>query len=65
MRHGAFLLVCSSLFTLIAVVHALRLMYGWRVTLGEWTIPVWVSWVGLLIAGYLAYEGFRLTRKQP
>ena len=65
MRHGAFLLVCSSLFTLIAVVHVLRLMYGWRVTLGEWTIPVWVSWVGLLIAGYLAYEGFRLTRKQP
>jgi hypothetical protein len=40
-------------------------MYGWRVTLGEWTLPAWVSWVGLPIAGYLAYEGFRLTRKQP
>jgi hypothetical protein len=51
MTPRVFVLVSSGLFALIAVVHALRLVYGWRVTLGEWAVPVLVSWVGLLIAG--------------
>jgi len=63
-KQGTFLLVTSSIFALIALLHALRLVYGWRVTLGDWTVPVWVSWVGLLIAGYLAYQGFQLRSRQ-
>ena len=65
MKHGAFLLVTSAIFALIALLHALRLVYGWNVTIGEWTVPVWVSAVGFLIAGYLALQGFRLKRRQP
>jgi hypothetical protein len=65
MNQGAFVLVTSSLFALIAVLHALRLIYGWNVTIGEWTVPVWVSAVGFLIAGYLALQGLLLRRKQP
>ena len=65
MKQGAFLLVTSSIFALIALLHAMRLVYGWNVTIGEWTVPVWVSAVGFLIAGYLALQGFRLKRKQP
>jgi hypothetical protein len=65
MTPRVFVLVSSGLFALIAVVHALRLVYGWRVTLGEWAVPVWVSWVGLLIAGYLSYQGFVLKNKTP
>jgi len=60
---GSFLLVTSSIFALIALLHALRLVYGWKVMLGDWTAPLWVSWVGLLIAGYLAYQGFQLRRR--
>ena len=65
MNQGAFVLVTSSIFALIAVLHALRLIYGWNVTIGEWTVPVWVSAVGFLIAGYLALQGLLLRRKQP
>lgn len=64
MKQGTFLLVASSIFALIALLHALRLVYGWRVTLGDWIVPVWGSWVGLLIAGYLAYQGFQLRRRE-
>jgi hypothetical protein len=63
-RQGTFLLVTSAIFALIALLHALRLIYGWSVTIGEWTVPVWVSTVGFLIAGYLAFQGFLLKRKQ-
>lgn len=54
----------SSIFALIALLHALRLIYGWNVTIGEWTVPVWGSAVGFLIAGYLAYHGFQLRRQR-
>jgi len=64
MKHGAFLLVTSAIFALIALLHALRLVYGWNVTIGEWTVPVLVSAVGFLIAGYLAFQGLLLRRKQ-
>jgi len=64
MKHGAFLLVTSAIFALIALLHALRLVYGWNVTIGEWTVPVWVSAVGFLIAGYLAFQGLLLRRNQ-
>ncbi len=65
MKQGTFLVVTSSIFALIALLHALRLTYGWNVTIGEWTVPVWVSAIGLLIAGYLAVQGLLLKRKQP
>ncbi len=65
MKQGTFLLVISSIFALIALLHALRLIYGWNVTIGEWSVPVWVSAIGFLIAGYLALQGLLLKRKQP
>jgi uncharacterized membrane protein YozB (DUF420 family) len=64
MKQGAFLVVTSLIFALIALLHALRLFYGWKVTMGEWTVPVWVSAVGFLIAGYLAIQGLLFKRKQ-
>jgi len=64
MKQGAFLLVTSSIFALIALVHALRLFYGWKVTIGDWAVPVWVSALGFLIAVYLACQGFVFKRKQ-
>ena len=65
MKQGAFLLVISSIFALIALLHAMRLIYGWDVTIGGWAVPVWVSAAGFLIAGYLAIQGLLLKRKQP
>jgi hypothetical protein len=65
MNQGAFVLLTSSIFALIALLHALRLIYGWNVTIGEWTVPVWVSAVGFLVAGYLALQGLLLKRKGP
>jgi hypothetical protein len=64
MKHGAFLLATSSIFALVALLHALRLIFGWTVAIGEWTVPIWVSAAGFLIAGYLACQGFLLKREQ-
>lgn len=54
--------VVGVIFLLIAVLHALRLLYGWSAEIGGWMVPMWFSWVALVIAGYLAWSAFRLKR---
>ena len=57
-----FCLIAAAVFSLIALGHATRLLFGWQVTIGDIVVPVWVSWIGLAIAAFLAYEGFRLSK---
>ena len=49
----------AALFLIIAVAHLLRIIFGWPAQIGGLDIPVWVSWVALVVAGALAYFGFR------
>jgi hypothetical protein len=44
-----------AIFILIAVMHLMRLVFGWEVTINDLVIPMWVSVMALFIAGALAY----------
>ena len=63
MTQRVFSLITATLFSLIGLLHALRLLRGWHVTVENIVVPFWISWMGLAIAGYLAYQGFRLSRR--
>ncbi len=63
MTQRIFSLVTAVLFFLIALLHAIRLLRGWQVIIEGAVVPMWISWIGLTIAAYLAYQGFRLARK--
>jgi hypothetical protein len=54
--------MAAAVFSLIALSHAIRLVFGWHVMVENVVVPVWVSWIALAIAGYLAYQGFRSSR---
>lgn len=62
MNKHNYVYVVSYIFLLIGVVHALRLLYGWEVEVGNNDIPMWVSWVGTLVPLYLSYWGFRFAK---
>ena len=51
----------GAMFFVIAVLHLLRILYRWSAVLGGWSVPMWLSWVALVIAAYLAWLG--LSRK--
>jgi hypothetical protein len=53
--------ITAALFLIVAVLHLLRIVFGWTAEIGGLAIPMWVSWLGLIVAGALAYSGFRLT----
>ncbi len=53
-----FSLITATLFSLIALLQVLRPLRGWQVTIGDVVVPLWISWIGLTVATYLAYQGF-------
>ena len=63
MSHRVFSLTAGVIFGLIALGHILRVAFALVWTVDGRAIPMWASWVALLLAGYLAFEGFRLAQK--
>jgi hypothetical protein len=58
-----------AVFTLVAVLHLARIALGWHVIIGEsvvavggTSIPMWVSYLGVVIAGGLAVMVWREAR---
>ena len=37
------------LFVLVAIAHLVRLLGGIEVTVGEWSVPQWLSAVGVIV----------------
>jgi hypothetical protein len=59
MSKNSFSLLAGAIFLVIAFGHALRFVFKWEVVVAGWQVPMWISAVAFVIAGYLAYEGFR------
>ena len=59
MTQKSFELIAGVIFTIVAVVHLFRIAQGWDITIGSWVVPMWISWIALVVAGFLAFEGLR------
>ena len=62
MNQKTYVTVTATLFLVVALIHLLRIIFGWFVEIGGLSIPFWVSWLGVLVAGALAYFGFTHNR---
>ena len=62
MKQKTFTVTAGAIFTLVAVLHLLRLLLGWEAVIGGWLVPGWVSWLALALSGFLAYTAFTLSR---
>jgi hypothetical protein len=47
-------LLAIIVFTIVAIAHLLRLVDGTQIVVGSTTIPMWVSFVGILVPGLIA-----------
>ncbi len=56
--------VAGLVFLAVALVHLVRLAFGWKILLGAVVVPFWVSWCGVFIAGYLSYSSFHFARRR-
>ncbi|MEK6581227.1 MAG: hypothetical protein AABY50_06045 [Nitrospirota bacterium] len=54
--------IAIAVFSLVAVLHLLRLIFGWEVIVSGFTVPVWFSAIGFIIAAGLAFLLWRENR---
>jgi hypothetical protein len=59
MDQKKFSFLAGAIFAVVALVHLLRIYMGWTVMIGDWTAPIWMSWIAVLGACALSYFGLR------
>jgi hypothetical protein len=63
MDQKTFSIVAGVIFAAVALFHLVRIYMDWPVMIGGWSVPMWVSWIGLVVAGGLAFFGLRLAKR--
>lgn len=63
MSFKSYSLLTSVIFLLIGVLHLARIIQGWSAEIGGWLVPMWLSWVALILAGYLGYTGWKHSQR--
>jgi len=58
-----YVVVSGFLFGVIAVLQAVRAVNQWPVHIGGFAVPVFASWIAMVIAGGLSVWAFRSLRK--
>jgi hypothetical protein len=64
MGHKEYCVVSGILFSLVALAHLLRIVFGMPVQVDEFDVPMIISWVGLVVPTGLAVWAFRLSRSE-
>ena len=64
MNQKLFLTVSGTIFSVIAFLHLARILAGWPAHIGTFEVPIWLSWVSVVVAGYLASSAFRLRGRR-
>jgi hypothetical protein len=59
----AYSLIAGIFFCLVALGHLLRIVYSEPVHIADWMVPMWPSWVALVVAAYLGIAGLLLSRR--
>jgi len=57
-----FTLIAALIFALMALIHVYRLFTDFQVVIGSHVIPMWASYVAIVVAGGLAIGLYRESR---
>lgn len=61
MRERTYLLTAAVIFGIIALAHLVRSFAGADLSMFGWTVPLWLSWIGVAITAYLSYMSAHLA----
>lgn len=65
MNDRVYLVVSGTFFGFVAVGHLLRVVNGWAVEVGPWSVPMGVSWVGTIFPAVLCVWAFWSASRIP
>lgn len=62
-RERVYLLTAGVIFTIVALAHLWRLFSSASLVIVGWEVPLWLSWIGVMITAYLAYTSFHFAMR--
>jgi len=63
MRERTYFLIAGIVFSVVAAAHLGRVFLGTDIVVGNFSLPLWLSWVGTIVTTYLAYMSLRLAMR--
>jgi uncharacterized protein YacL len=60
---SAYLLISGVIFGLIALGHLIRVISGLALAIGQFSVPMWASYVAIVVSVVLCVWGIRLGSK--
>ena len=63
MHYRTYCLISGILFSLVAIAHLLRIIYGLNLTVDDYEVPMFASWLAFVVPATLAAWAFRLNRR--
>lgn len=65
MTRSSYPLVSGSVFLIIAALQGVRAVLQIPAQVGSHPVPVWLSWLAVVVAGSLGVWAFRTVRQAP
>ena len=62
MQYRSFIVVSTLIFLIVAVAHLTRIVLAWPVQIGSLDVPMWISWIALVVTAALSAWGFGISR---
>jgi len=57
-----YLIISATVFAVVAFAHMIRDLQQWPITIGPWSVPVDLSWLGAIAAAALSLWAILLLR---
>lgn len=63
LRERAYMTLAGAVFTVVAAAHLYRIFANADINIMGWEAPLWLSWIGVAVATYLAYSSFYFSAR--
>ena len=62
MDKNQLLLIASVIFGIIGFLHLLRSIFGWEAVIGNFNVPLYFSYVAVVVAFYLSFSMYKASK---
>ena len=59
LQSSTYFTVTGVIFAVIAVLQAYRAFANLPANIGDFAVPVWLSWIAFVVAAYLAWSAYQ------
>jgi len=56
------LLISAIIFGVIGFLHLLRSLFGWQLILANFNIPLYLSYIAVIVLGYLSWSMYKASK---